>query len=202
MSSSAAAPWEPLLNRFLALIGPTSEPAPLWLDVWQLLLEDDWCRSELRRHAQSVLRVPASRRDQLDDLEQDAIIVLAQSLKQTPDLHADRSRLADSFPAWLGTILLNCCRMALRVAYEDEQTSPLTDEPVDPSPPPDMDEARLALVKLIDELEEPQHSVLLLASEGYSRRQIAELLGRPYDQVRKSWKRGVEQLKRRLRRSD
>jgi len=54
------------------------------------------------------------------------------------------------------------------------------------------------LAPLLSELRDDYKQVLLLYSQGYSFRQIAEMLGKPIGSVKGWWKRAIEQIRARL----
>ncbi len=118
--------------------------------------------------ASRLLRDP----DQAEDVVQETFLALHRK--------AATFRGESRVSTWLSAIALNAARMKLRrprlAALTEEQAASLPDR----SPPPDSGDLAIALARLKPDAKE----LLLLAAQGHSYEELAELLDLNPDQVR------------------
>jgi RNA polymerase sigma factor (sigma-70 family) len=169
-----------------------------WSDIWLLFLNDNWFRAELRRHAEYVLRTGGYSIEHLDDLQQDVLLHLSAKLRRSVHFGRDPAAAIDKFASWIGTIVLNECRDALRRQRPDHgpQGEPSPDEEEAAA----MAAARLhdqvtALKLAIDELPKLQASVLRLYLARHKLSEIAKDLKLTYPQVRWAFFSAIDQLR-------
>jgi RNA polymerase sigma factor (sigma-70 family) len=106
---------EDLRDRFFGVLDQTvAEGKPLWHDVWRLFIEHPWYQAELHRAAVRTLRHARLHHQWIDDVTQQAMILLARDLRRSADLHLDRAAAEEHFAGWLGTIIRRHCQQAAR----------------------------------------------------------------------------------------
>jgi RNA polymerase sigma factor (sigma-70 family) len=171
-------------------------PDPNWAGTWRTLLEDEAFRQELRIRARQTLHAHRAPRFWLEDVEQEAVVVLAEWLHASPTLNADPVRLHATFAAWLGVIVRNACRWAYHrirdlhfqedtwrheydLAYSDED---------------DLDR-RIDVSLLLPRLDPHTRAVLRLFDQGRPVTEIAESLAMPYQHAYRRLQRGLSQLR-------
>lgn len=183
-----------LRDRFLAAVADSPDHSEGRLVLWRLIIEHPWYRAELASAARlAVGRVgrPSAWRE---DVEQEAMLLLAKKLRRTPGLGLDPRRARDSFGGWLGRVIRNDCRMAVRRLRRLDRGGPL---------PEDLParcrraerERRIDLSLAIEELPDTLRTVLLLSLKGFPLTEIAERLGLSYWQVWRAYRAGAGQLR-------
>lgn len=191
------ASWQDLKARFQqALSAPGNEPAGSWIAIWRLFVGHPWYASELRRLARQALRDRSAPPEWLGDVEHDAMLLLARSLRHARDLHMDRAKAEDHFPGWIATIIRRDCLQAvrrLRALYG--RTVPLQDHDMS------LDRQKIIEVQIdvslaIEKLDEPERTVLLLHRKGMTTREIAGRLGLDDGKAYRILRRGMTQLRR------
>ena len=108
-----------------------------------------------------------------------------------------------SFDRWIVTVAVNTIRDFHRTR---RWHTPLPDLRADPAPGPEEEairsDDRALLHALLATLPDDQREVVLLRLSGYSGAEIAELLGRSPEAVRKAQERAVKHMARRIDLSD
>jgi RNA polymerase sigma factor (sigma-70 family) len=191
--------WTDLMRRFLeALAADSPEERGRWLSIWHLFIEHPWYQATLRTCAARVLREQELPAAWSDDLEQEAMLLLAGHLRRNADLHVNRALVEEHFPGWMGTIITRDCRQALRKLRRLYcRTEPL--EPEDHAVDPRWSiDARIDFSLAADKLDDPERTVLLLYAKGHSVQEIAEALGLSYWAASRTLKRGLKALKKAL----
>lgn len=194
------ATWQDLLQRYLAAL---EHPSP-WPDLWRLFLDHAWYQEQLRAAARRAVyrrRLPPHWHD---DVQQEAMLLLARSLRAAADLHLDRARVSTHFPGWLTTIIARHCQEALRkICRQQQHTQPLgeRDFPSEyPSPGQGGDEAATALdfQRALEQLPPEQRTIVSLHAQGLSTPRVAEQQGLSYCLTRRRLRSAIAQLRRRL----
>jgi DNA-directed RNA polymerase specialized sigma24 family protein len=195
--STHAHPWEDLRKGYVrALQEPAN--ASTWFEIWRLFLNDPWYRAELAKHARLVLHAGNAPIEWQEDLQHEAMLILAAKLRKKPHLDLDDQGLTERFPAAIGTIVHNECRQALKRLRRMYRTGPeLFEESGHRAAVTfyEIQQRALDLSSLIDELPEPLCSVLRLSQSGYNIRQIASRLGLTYWETYRAFHRGVARLR-------
>lgn len=100
------------------------------------------------------------------------------------------------FPAFLGTVIRNDCRQSARkLRRQFLRSAPLPA----PNRVEDRVAERTALVELsleIEELEDPQRTILLLKAKGMTLKEIAQQIRMNYSKVCREYHHGCRQLKK------
>lgn len=197
-SQPESASWQELKDRFLQLLD-SQTPAVDWRLVWRLLVEHPWYQSQLDYCATWVLRSGKAPHQWLDDLRQDAILLLARTLRQRPDLGIDRCRANDKFAPWLRTIIVRDCREALRRMRRLHRR-----ETALPQQPPTVDrrqqlDVQIDLSMAIDALANPDRTLVSMYLHGYSVKEIARRLQRNYGSTNYELRRVMAGFQERVR---
>lgn len=107
--------WQDLKDQFERALQESNQTRDAkWGAIWTLFIQHPWYTSELRRTALRVIQESGAPMDWLEDIENDAILLLGQSLDRALDLNMNTRRAKDHFPAWLARIIRNDCLQALR----------------------------------------------------------------------------------------
>ena len=191
--------WGDLRTRFLAVLsaGPPARVG-LWLDVWRVFVGHPRYRAVVEAAARRLLARRHAPPEWREDVEHDAMLLLARTLRRAPDLHVDQARVEERFPGWVGTIVARDCLQALRrLRTLSGRTSPLgRRDPADPRAAR-LDarrDARIDLSLALDRLPEPDRGVLTLYAKGHTVREAADALGLSYARAYGALRRGRERL--------
>lgn len=183
-----------LKRKFLDTLDAPAGETP-WLQCWRLLIEHPWYQVQLDICAKRALRVRAQS-DLLDDVKQDAMLLMARNLQRASDLRVDRSRVNEHFPGWMATIILHDCRQAVRALRRHQRPSvQLHDYDVAIEPSWTMD-ALIDLSLGTFQLNDRQRTVVELQLKGKPIREIAADLGLSYWQVYRAAQEGMHCLRR------
>lgn len=191
--------WQDLKREFLLQIDDApAQTAGLWLDVWRLLIEHPWYQEQLAACARQEMRRVRAPDEWLDDVKQDAMLLLARRLRLAPDLRIDRRRAREHFPGWMGTIIRRHCQEALRrMRRLHHRTQEILDQDIGREPRLAL-EAKIDLSMMLDKLAEPERTVVVLSAKNWSLREIADALEFSYWKTRRIHLRGLEQLRKLL----
>ena len=132
----------------------------------------------------------------MDDVQQEAILHLAERLEKAADLGHHPGVIGAKFASWIGTILLNECRDALRRLHAGREPPAAAED--DEAAAASWDRRREQLTALrvaIDELPEPQATVLRLFLAGDRIAEIAKELRLTYKQTYAIFTSGIDQLR-------
>ena len=99
------------------------------------------------------------------------------------------------FRPWLYTVAINAARDHLRRHRREEPTEKLPDTPADPAPLPDPGLTRTVEAALAQLPEAQREAIVLHRFEGFSFKQIAEMLGVTETAVKVRAHRGYERLR-------
>lgn len=182
---------EDLKERFLEAI----EQGWHWEQMWNLFLKHPWYQTILLAHARRILRQQQLPISWHEDVQQDAILLLARSLRRRADLGIDMQQVHQHFAGWMATIIARDCQEAIRQMrrhYVREQTLPDTDPLGLGQLPLDV---KIDVSVAIQKLPDPERTVLTLWSEGLSVADIAQRLGLSYHRTHYLWRRATRQLR-------
>lgn len=191
MTDSAS--WQDLRDSFLEAVEESGPGA--WIPIWRLVIEHPWYQQELRTIAKRVLRSRGAPLEWHEDIEHDAMLLLARKLRKSPDLGVDRTLAQEHFAGWLATITANDCLDALRRFRRHSGRSLELPEyfVADESRAAEQVLAELSLA--LDQLDELRRTVLLLYAKGRMLREIAADLGLDYSKTRRLYHSGLERLR-------
>ncbi|QDU73719.1 hypothetical protein Pan97_07180 [Bremerella volcania] len=182
---------EDLKHRFLAAIDYGWQ----WEKVWHLLISHPWYQITLQTQAQNVLRKQRLPINWHEDVQQDAMLLLARSLRHRADLRVDLDQVHECFAGWMARIIARDCQEAVRQMrrqFMREQSMP-------DIVPLEMDrlplDAKIDISLKIQQLNDPERTILTLWSEGFSVTDIANRLALSYQRTYYLWRRGTRQLR-------
>lgn len=193
--------WQDLRDRFLAMVSqpePDEDAPPRWLAVWHLLIEHPWYREQLSAAAGSVLRGGGYSLQWREDIEHDAILLLARQLRKAPDLYVDPLRAERHFAGWMRTITGRACKDALRQLRRKSTTDIPSPELLPAREQRAGRDALIDLAEALEQFDEKTRAVLLLHSKGLAFRRIATELELSHWDVFSTYHKGLEKLGRRL----
>jgi DNA-directed RNA polymerase specialized sigma24 family protein len=164
---------------FAALDRPGDQPGR-WLEIWRLFLDHPWYQAELKKATARVLRNMHPRGQWNEDIQHDAMLLLARHLRRAADLHVDRARARTQFSGWMATIIKRDCQQAARsLRTRLRKTRPLPRD----QPAPDRTaiiESAIDIALAIDKLPEPSRTVTALYAQSWTLQQIASKLKMKY----------------------
>jgi RNA polymerase sigma factor (sigma-70 family) len=169
-----------------------------WLATWRLLVQDAWFQEQLDQSSRRVIRHQAAPLQMLEDVKQQAMLLLARDLHHAPDLHVDHQRVRKHFPGWLSTIIGRDCRQAIRFLrrlHFSEQSSIEFDKAHDSSSELDF---RIDLNLAVDRLEEPERTIVQLHLKNMPIKEIAEMLALSYWKAHRALRSGLAVVQSRL----
>lgn len=182
---------EDLKQRFLAAITQGCR----WEERWRLFIRHPWYLATLQTQARRILRRQHLPISWCEDVQQDAILLLARSLRHRADLGIDMQQVHQRFAGWMGTIIVRDCQEAIRLMrrqFVREKTIPEAD-PLGLSLLP-LD-AKIDVSMAIQKMQDPERTMLTLWSEGLSVADIAQRLKLSYHRAHYLWRRAIGQLR-------
>jgi RNA polymerase sigma factor (sigma-70 family) len=186
---------EELRHQLLHLLdaSPPSSPDG-WTEIWNAFVENPWYRGRVAFLTRSILVKGNAPLSWSDDIQQDAILLLARDLRERRDLGLNRARPEAEFEGWINTIISHHIRQALRRMRRTTKGVGLVEsmEPVQTHV--DM-EARFDLEQAVEQLADPDKTIIRLFSHGYSIVEIAHSLHLTYRQTRYRIGRSLNHLK-------
>lgn len=165
--------------------------------VWRIFVEDKWFLAELRRHAEMVIRKSGHSMDLLVDVLQEVILNLGRRFEKSIFLGVDPATNIKNFESWIGTLMFNVCRDALRRLHVGRESS--LEQSLDEvearhvSAGRQQEQAR-ELRLAIDELPQDQSTVLHMILSGESIEDTAERLQLRYKQAYALYCRAIDRL--------
>lgn len=196
-STSEPPPWDRLMRAFLTLL-QTGDPRTAGDAVAELFFSDPWFRDLIVRRSKRAAETRAIPSNWRKDLEQEISLLFVQKAEKTPDLHVNLDVVEEHFGGWMWTIIDHLAAEAVKRLhrfYRSDET--LLDE-FACSPQPEI-VTRIDMKMLIAELPPLTKTILTLFDEGYTQREIAEILDEPYWRVGNIYRKAVAQLRERLR---
>ena len=197
MDSGARDGEHDLKGRFLRLVGGSAaEGGPVWWRVWRLFVEHAWYQQLLDQCVSMVMTRRSAPPGWLDDVKQDAILLLARDLRRTTDLNVDHDRVEAHFEPWMRTITMRHCQQALRgMRRKAEWTADEAAAGLFGGDDRRHQAARIDVQAALDRLRQPDRTVLSLLAEGWSGKEIAAELGITYPKMNYSLRRGIRRLR-------
>jgi RNA polymerase sigma factor (sigma-70 family) len=187
---------ESLREQFFAKLDePMAPPRERWYEMWCLIVSNAWYQAELEKCAKLVVhrrRVPDK---SAEEIQQNAIVALAERLGDTVDLHVNRAKANRHFSGWLATIIRHDCQNELRkivrrarkmFELDDRSVARLTTHmrPVE----------EIDVADAVDSLAEPIRTVIRLYALGWHMPEIATKLGMSRWAVRQAISAGIDRL--------
>ena len=188
---------EDLRDRFFGVLDQgAAEDKPLWQEVWRLFIGHPWYQTELRRAAVRTLRPARLHLQWIDDVIQDAMLLLARDLRRSADLHVDRAAAKDHFAGWLATIILRHCQQAARSMRRAQRRAgfqqPAVLAAASRNFPADL---ILDLALAIRKLPAESRRALVLRLGGYRLSEMSRRLHRSQTAVYRALARGLSKLR-------
>ncbi|MEX2119299.1 MAG: sigma factor-like helix-turn-helix DNA-binding protein [Pirellulales bacterium] len=171
-------PWLPLLRKFLQALEAAFNDPDRGHSIWLIFVADAWFRSEVARIAARVVP-PGWKSDLIDEVAQQAMLLFLRELRHRFDLGVDRKKVEETFPAWIGSIIENDCREALRRIQRvraDQGAWPLAEPWLDQRR--SMEKCR-HISELVEKLKHPARAIVQLVILEYEMSEIAEMLNIP-----------------------
>lgn len=169
-----------------------------WFTIWRMIIEHPWFQRELRDCVGYTIRSSGLPTDLADDLEHEVFLLLAGKLARRRDLGMDVELAEQKFPAFMGTIIRNDCRQVARKLRRQFVRSPSLLSPARVEGRTGEIESLVELSLEIDELDDPQRTILLLSMKGMTLKEIAQQIQMNYSQVCREYHHGRRQLARSL----
>lgn len=194
--SESVSDADSLRNRYLELLSiGASTSEPLWSAAWHLIVTDPWYQDQLYYCARKVLRANGASLDWIDDIQHDAMLILARHLRRSADMRLDRQRAELHFPQWLRTIIVRDCREAWRRIHRLWTQQGTLYEGNDPIARNSCLDLRIDLQMSLDKIGEPDATVVTLFANRFTLEEIASKTGLRYWQAHYVLKRGLERLR-------
>lgn len=157
------------------------------LIVWRLIVGHPWYQDQLRRVARRLTRGQSSA-ILSEDVEHEAILYLARSLKRSPNLRFNPHQTDEQFSRWMRRIILRDCQQALRRLRRGRDMESLTDQPSEDQASC-LEELRSDLSSSLELLPSPERFIV----EQY-------LLGQPFEETAEQLAVSITTVHRRFRR--
>lgn len=190
-------PWDRLMRAFLALV-QTDDPRTAGHSVAELFFGDPWfCELVARRAKQAAdtHAVPSAWRN---DLEQEISLLFLQKCEKTPDLHVNLEVVESHFGGWIWTIIDHLSVEAVQRLHRVYRSEGNVLDDAACSIQRDI-ATKIDLSLLVAELPPLTQTILALFDEGYTRKEIADLVDEPYWRVCDTCQKAVAYLRERLR---
>jgi RNA polymerase sigma factor (sigma-70 family) len=190
--------WQDLYGRWKNALDEWAGQEPQnpshWFSIWRMIIGHAWFQKILRECAGYEIISSRLPPDLADDLAQEVVLLFAGKLARQPDLGMDTQLARQKFPAFLGTIVRNDCRHVARRLRRQFLRSPTC---AWPQRFEDCAGAKISRVELsleIEELQDPQRTILLLHVKGMTLREIAQEIPMNYSKVCREFHHGQRQL--------
>jgi RNA polymerase sigma factor (sigma-70 family) len=195
-------PDELRVQFFTALDRP-GDRSHRWLVIWRIFVEHPWYQAELDRAASRLVWKAQAPSDLIDDIQQDAMLLLGRHLQKSADLNVDRALAAEHFSGWLGAIIARDCAQVMRRRSRRRRArrGVRVDEAAVESAParPAMIEELLDLAAAFDTLTDEHREVLLLRLHGLRLAEIAERLNISYWKAQRALRTDLAAIVKALR---
>jgi RNA polymerase sigma factor (sigma-70 family) len=134
-----------------------------------------------------------------DDIEQEAIVLLARNFRRTADLGIDRVKGGEHFAGWLATIIEHDCGHGLAIVGRARRKAIPVSPDIEATAPKFSIEEKLDLNQAVANLPEPKRTVVALYLDGCSLAEIAARLGMSYWQANQALRTGLGTVVKGLR---
>lgn len=194
--------WHDLYGRWKdsldAEAGEDPQQPGHWFSIWRMIIGHDWFQQQLQDCVRCEILSSRLPPDLAEDLKHEVILMLAGKLAQKRGLGMDLELAEEKFPAFMGTIIRNDCRQVARKLRRQFLRSPALHSPQSLE---DRSADRISLIELslqIEELEDPQRTILLLSIKGMTLMEISEQIQMNYSKVCREFHHGRRQLEKTL----
>lgn len=169
-----------------------------WFSIWRTIIGHAWFQQQMRACVGYEVLSSGLPPDLAHDLEHEVILLLAGKLARHRDLGMDLELAEEKFPAFMGTVIRNDCRQAARKMRRQFLRSPSL---LSPQRVEDPAAERISLIEMsleIEELNDPQRTILLLSVKGMTLKEIAQTIQMNYSKVCREYDQGCRQLAKTL----
>jgi RNA polymerase sigma factor (sigma-70 family) len=181
-----------LAQRFREILSQEPLRDRCGLILWRLIVGHPWYQAQLRRIARRLTHDPSCV-ILSEDIEHEALLYLARTLKRSPDLRFDPNQPEEQFSHWMRRIILRDCQQALRRLLRNRDTESLTDQPA-PEQTSVLDELRIDLQSGLALLPFPERFIVEQYLLGHSFDETATQLEVSLTTVRRRFRRGLSIL--------
>jgi RNA polymerase sigma factor (sigma-70 family) len=145
--------------------------------IWRILVEHPWYQAELHRLASRLVRKAQAPSDLIDDIQQDAMLLLGRHLQTATGLNVDRALARDHFAGWLAKIIARDCAQVMRRRRRTRSDVRVDEAAIKSAPArPVMIEETIDLAAAFDNLPNEHRQVLLMRLHGLRIVDIAQRL--------------------------
>lgn len=163
-----------------------------WETIWQSMVLHPWVQQEVDRSARRLMRKNSLPRQLLDDVKQEALLALANSLKKRPSLGFDLRH--GHYESYLRIVLYRCCQRATKalrhpghqelVEHDHPQFDPWCEIV-----------GSIDLKQAIDQLKEPYRSTIQQVFEGVPLQTIARGRRENYRTIYRWYNKAIDQIR-------
>lgn len=118
---------ENLYQHFLLAVSQTQPSQQASLRIWRMIVGHPWYQAQLTKISRRLTR-NRWRSIFPEDVQHEAILLLARSLKRNPHLGFDTNQPAEQFSHWMRRIIFRDCLQAIRSLKRGQQDVALTEE--------------------------------------------------------------------------
>jgi RNA polymerase sigma factor (sigma-70 family) len=186
-----------LLTKFLKALGRVRKAPPssrVIGNLWRLFVEHSWYRAQLRICALHALYVRSAPRQWLEDVEHEAMLILARELRRRPDLNLNRAMASKTFPVWLRTVISRDCLQAIRKLRRQQRAWRELKEGDRRSDDRALRDERADVSMAMEKLARPLRAALSLYSKGYTFAEIGKRMGVSTATAQRIVHRGLRKL--------
>jgi DNA-directed RNA polymerase specialized sigma24 family protein len=188
--------WDRLMRAFLTLL-QTDGPRTRGDSVCELFFDDPWFQDLVARRAKHAVDVHTAPSDCRDDLEQEISLLFLQKARKTPDMHVNLEVVESHFGGWIWTIVDRLCIEAIqrlhRIYLFDGEL--LDDVPGSTKESRDI---KIDVGLLVGELPMLTQTILAFFNDGYTLKEIADLVDEKYWRVCELYRGAIVFLRERL----
>jgi RNA polymerase sigma factor (sigma-70 family) len=182
--------------RFRNALSQPLPPEERELVMWRLIVGHPWYQVQLKHISKLVVRCqPASILS--EDVQQEAVLLLARSLKRDADLQFDPKQPDKMFSRWMRKIILHDCRQAVRRLRRGLEPLPLPDDDL-PDDGAALQELHLDLKCSLQILLPPERFIIDQYLLGGSLEETADQLAVSVATVRRRFQRAIAILQQYL----
>ena len=167
-----------------------------WFSIWRMIIGHEWYQQQLRACVGSTIRASRLPPDLAHDLEQEVILLLAGKLARRRDLGMDLELAKQKFPGFMQSVIRNdCLHITRKLRRQFLRSFPLLAAPC----VEDRTAERCSRVELtleIEELNDPQRTILLLTVKGMTLKEISQKIQMDYSKVCREFHHGQQRLEK------
>jgi RNA polymerase sigma factor (sigma-70 family) len=166
-----------LREQFFAALDQPGDRSNRWLVIWRIFVEHPWYQAELHRAASRLVRKAQAPIDLIEDIQQDAMLLLGRHLQTTAGLNVDRALADELFAGWLAAIIARDCAQVMRRRRRRQRGVSIDEASVESAAArPAMIEETIDLAAAFDNLPNEHRQVLLMRLHGLRIVDIAQRL--------------------------